>query len=211
MPTLLMLTLENGETYGIDEYEENAIADKDDLTSLFNGTAAIYYVPPNTKSDNSKGFIGPEDMLFNLEPGEDPNEGTDPNEEFSQPFTRIKSVEWDFAGGYENPAGYRGEGFKAYVQNKMNENSKDNVGWCYDVIHHGCASGCVDGLVYTSDCLKVLAEHAYELQSMIQEIASDYGTDESMKLEEFSFDKLIWMCFEEVVRDALRKLELNDA
>ena len=207
MPTLLTITLENGETYEIDEYEENAIQDKDDLTSVFEGTAAIYHVPA---TDDDEAFTDPEEMVFHLDPDEDPNEGTDPNQPFSKPFVRIKSAEWDFAGGYENPLGYRGEGFKGYVQNEMNENSKEELGWCYDVIHNGCASGCVGGLVYTSDCLKVLAQHAYEIQNMVQEIAGEYGSDENIKLEEFSFDKLVWMCFEEVVRDALRKLELND-
>ena len=110
-------------------------------------------------------------------------------------YYQVSEVEWE---GNTN--------FESFVTKWMNENPSA----LKDVITYGCASGCVGSLIYTSDCLKVLAEHALDIQHKIQQIAEDFGNGEFMDFTDFSFDKLIWMCFEQTVREVLSNLQLDD-
>ena len=96
-----------------------------------------------------------------------------------------------------------------FVQCEMDRYCADGADWCYDVITHGCASGCVGSLIYTSDILKVLSEHARDIQYKVQEIAENIGGMDDF-MTDFTFDRLVWMCFEETVRDALMRLNLDD-
>ena len=194
---MLTLTLLNNDTVEIKENVDNAIRNIDELDSLFSGTACIYY----TLKD-SMGNANPEDMLFDLEPG------IDPADEYDTSYQRIKDATWNFADSYKTPDGYKTEGFKGFVQDEMNKHSKESVYWCHDVIVHGCAGGTVSSLIYTSDCLKVLAEHTRDIESQIQEIAENIGLEGFMN--DFSFDKLVWLCFEQTVRDVLSNLQLDD-
>jgi len=196
---LLKLTLANGKVIEIDEHEENAIRNSDELRSLFNGTACIYHYEEEGKED----FTDPEDMLFELEVG------IDPAKEYDEPYQRITKVKWNFADHYMTETGMKAEGFKGFVEDQMNEHSEDDVYWCYDVANHGCASGTVGCLIYTSDCLKVLAEHSRDIEGIIQEIGEDLGA-KAIDLKDFTFDKLVWMCFEQTLRDALQALYLED-
>ena len=194
---MLTLTLVNDDTLEITENKENAIRNINELNSLFSGTAAIKY-----NDDPTIGFqehrYDFSDMLFELEPG------INPTKEYGAPYQRIKDATWTFANGYVL------DGFKSFVQDEMNKHSKDSIYWCHDVITHGCASGTVSSLIYTSDCLKVLAEHASDIENKINQIGEDFGESYSMNYANFSFDKLIWMCFEETVRDVLSNLQLDD-
>ena len=196
---MLTLTLINGDTVEIKENTDNAIRNIDELDSLFSGTACIYYTV-----ENSKAHADPDNMLFDLEPG------VDEIIKYGTPYQRIKGAAWNFAEGYNTPDGYKTDGFKGFVQDEMNKHSKESVYWCHDVITHGCAGGTVPSLVYTSDCLKVLAEHTRDIESQIQEIAENIGLEGFMNFDDFSFDKLVWMCFEETVRDVLSNLQLDD-
>lgn len=194
---MLTLTLANNATVEIKENTENAIRNIDELDGLFSGAAYISY----PVKDN-EAHANPADMLFNLEPE------IDPAKEYDRPYQRVKDATWNFAESYPTPDGYKADGFKGFVQDEMNKHCKENVYWCHDVIIHGCAGGTVPSLIYTSDCLKVLAEHPSDIELQIQEIAENIGLEDFM--EDFSFDKLVWLCFEQTVRDVLSNLQLDD-
>ena len=78
-----------------------------------------------------------------------------------------------------------------------------------DLCMHGCQSGVVSELIYTSDIKGYLHEYYLDIQEIVCEIYEDIG-EPSFMSKDFSFDQLVWMCFEETVRKALYALELDD-
>ena len=195
---MLKLTLVNDDTVEINEDTENCIKNADQLSSLFEGTAAIYYVDPDT--DNDTPYSDPEDMLFNLRP----------KEAIDETYIRIKSAEWNFARGYQTIHGYRPDTWQAFVQKEMNSYCQDDARWCYDVALRGCENGSVSSLIHTEDILKVLVEHSRDIEHKIREIGEDYQDGSFMDFSQFTFSNLIWMCYEQTVKDVLRSIELED-
>lgn len=187
---MLKLTLANGAVVEIDD-GDNGITNRDELSSVFDSTAYLDYNDGDANVNN---------ILFDVADDEDMDDYG-----MHGDYIRVVSAEWCFA-----ESGYVGcDTFKQFVQAEMNRYCEDGADWCYDVIMHGCAGGTVSSLIYTSDIIKVLSEHARDIQFKVQEIADNIGGMDDF-MTDFTFDRLVWMCFEETVRDVLLKLELDD-
>ena len=103
-------------------------------------------------------------------------------------------------------------GFEEFVATWMNE-SQDAY---KDLLTNGCQSGMVSELVYHYQVISCIKAHKRELEGIVQEIADEFGDMGFLfgKCEwnpkDFSFDRLVWMCFEETVKTALHTLQLED-
>ena len=187
---MLKLKIEDGITLELDPEIYNAITKKLELYSVFEGTAAIQIDPKTEKGVNQK------EMIFDI-PIEENIKEKYPN------YKRILSAEWDFAKQENN--------FLKYVERLMNKYSIENPYWCYHLMQHGCQSGLVAELIYDTDCHRILAEYSYDIEEIVQIIGESFGDQINiLKASEFSFYKLIWLCFEETVRSILYNLELED-
>ena len=197
---MLKLTLANEDTVDIDKNTDNCIRNNEHLNSIFSGNASIYYVD---EDQEGPVYVDPEDIVFHPE-NAIKTEG-DPS------YQRITKAEWDFKTGHETIyGGYRTNSWEAFVEDEMNKYSQTDANWCYDVINQGCATGCVKSLVYKADILKILVEHSIDLEHEIREIGKRFGDGSFMDFSEFNFSNLVWMCFEEKIREVLNNLDLED-
>ena len=116
-------------------------------------------------------------------------------------YYQVSDIEWE--GETE---------FEEYVANWMNENPESYK----DLITHGCISGMIPDLLYHNQILECLRDYKRDLENIIQEIADNLGDMGFLfgqcqyNSNDFSFDRLIWMCFEETVRQTLSNLDLDD-
>lgn len=199
---MLKLHLENGSAVELKD-RENSINNRDQLVSVFSGTACIFY-DKTIRLEEHRG--DPMRMLFDIE--------TDINiaVEYGKAYQRITKAEWDITSKYETPlGGYTENTFEIFVQKLMNKYSQEDVIWCYDVVQRGCNTGIVSELIYTTDVMKILAEHSIDIEHKIQEIAKEFDDSEAViSLKDFTFCQLIYTCFESTVKETLRALDLGD-
>ena len=133
---------------------------------------------------------------------EEEDENPTPFSEFDIDYYRIRHAEWEVYGNHDN--------FEEYVCSWMNDNPES----LKDVITHGCINGAVPELIYHKQVMDCLVKYKNEIQHKAQEIVDDTG-DANFLFDPnnggFSIDKLVWMCFEETVRNALAQFDLEDA
>ena len=148
--------------------------------------------------DGSGGYI-PYDELGTPVRDLHPDEQADMDED--DYYYQIETAEWEGDSDFES-----------FVAEWMNEN-KDSY---KDLVTNGCVSGMVSKLVYHSQVLDCIREHKRELEMIVQDIAENLGDMDFLfglceyNKRDFSFDRLVWMCFEETVRQTVGQLDLSD-
>ena len=114
-------------------------------------------------------------------------------------YYQVAEIEWVGKTDYER-----------YVADWMNENRESYK----DMITHGCESGMMSDLIYHSQILSHIEDYKRELECIVQEIYDDIGDLGFLfganNTGDFSFDRLVWMCFEQTVRNTISQLQLND-
>jgi len=134
-------------------------------------------------------------LIRDLDPDE--QEELDEDEHYYQ----VETAEWSGTTDFET-----------FVANWMN----DNRDAYKDLITNGCVSGMVGELVYHSQVLDCIREHKRDLEIIVQEIAESLGDMGFLfgqceyRPSNFTFDRLVWMCFEHSVREALLQFQLSD-
>ena len=97
--------------------------------------------------------------------------------------------------------------FETFVANWMNRN-RDSY---KDLVTHGCVSGMVGELIYHNQIIQCIKKHKHDLEAIIQDLADSLDNMNFLfKPNNFSFDILVWMCFEETVKKALQNLDIED-
>ena len=131
-------------------------------------------------------------LIRDLDPDEQDNE--------DEYYFQVETAEW--SGSTE---------FEKYVADWMNDNPDSYK----DLITNGCISGMVPDLIYENQIIEHIQEYKRDLEIIIQEIANNldmgflFGQCE-YKPSNFTFNKLVWMCFEETVRKTLQHFQLSD-
>ena len=210
----LKLTLANGDT--IEGYEiANYIKDFDALRTLLNQEAVVHPTnydweeceqsfqkaeQDNVEINGEGGAYLPYDrygkLVRNLEPDE--QEWLDEDDYYYQ----IAEVEWQPQNNSE---------FEAFVANWMGENGD----YLQDLTVHGCVNGTVSELSTQQQISQVIEKHRAEIEMKVQEIYDSFGEidflfSKGYNNHGFTFNRLIWMCFEETVKEALQRLDLED-
>ena len=209
----LILQLADGTDLDTDMFSEQ-IRDTDALTQIMNqnvlvNAATLQWIDApepfqiaeenNEEIDDEGGGYLPYDDCGELIRDLDPEEQNELDED--DYYYHITKAEWVGKSDYEG-----------YVANWMNENHDAYR----DMITHGCETGMMSDLIYHSQVMEHLKTYKREIEYVVQEIADDlgdmgflFGQTEYNK-RDFSFDRLVWMCFEETVRNTLRQLDLED-
>ena len=209
----LKIKLADGTTIDIDELADH-IKDTETLTLFLDREIVI-----NPKSlqwiEGTQSF---EDAETYNEEGEDGEGGFIPYDEFGVPIRDLEPDEQ--AATNENNYYYQIEtaewvgksDYELYVANWMNDHHDSYK----DIVTHGCVNGTMSDLVHHNQILQHIKYYKTELEVIIQEIADSlddmgflFGQSEYNK-RDFSFDRLVWMCFEETVRQTVAQLNLND-
>ena len=208
----LKIELADGTEIDTDEFAEH-IRSTDTLTTILNQEVVVHpdtlqwidgiqsfeeAEANNPEDDDGAGGYIPYDShgvpIRTLHPEE--KELIDEDEYYYQ----ISEIKWVGKTHYEQ-----------FVAQWMNENRDSYKG----LIYNGCISGMVGELIYHNQVLDCIKEHKSELEAIIQETANSLGDmgflfGESEHSSDFSFDKLVWMCFEQTVRNTLNHLMLTD-
>lgn len=98
--------------------------------------------------------------------------------------------------------------FEKYVAKWMNK-ERGNPTIYTDLIMNGIASG-ITHLIWSKECLRVIGKFGWDLQSILDDMHDSIGEMEFLFKDGFTFDRVVWCCFEETVRTALMDLQLDD-
>ena len=100
--------------------------------------------------------------------------------------------------------------FEEYVSEWLND-CDSAVEW-KDLLHGGVQSGMTE-LIHTSTAMEVFGQFKSDIEAKVQQVVGDLGDAEFLfddKRGGFSLDKIVWLAFEETVRDALSIFGLED-
>lgn len=98
------------------------------------------------------------------------------------------------------------------VQRIVNSSASDGYSvksWLEDLLTHGCQSGMVGELIYTSDCVKFYNLYRKEIDAMYAECVQEFGHDfklngwddeDPLAREDQNKNVLAWFGFEETSR-----------
>ena len=101
-------------------------------------------------------------------------------------------------------------------------NDEDLKTYINDILQHGCQSGIVSELIYHSDTLEFYNKYKTEINSLLQETFSNYGSHNPLDIFGKSWDiedplcidtqnqnLLSWFAMEEITRNLAYKLEIE--
>lgn len=99
-------------------------------------------------------------------------------------------------------------GVKLFVINDLldvSDNDEEIVTYISDVLNHGCQSGIVTSLIYTSDTKNFTKNYLDEVLEILDELIQNIG------IPAFTIDSnsLAWLAYEETLRQLILELDLD--
>lgn len=210
----LKLTLASGDT--IEGHEiANHIKNFDSLQLLLNQKAVVHPI----NHDWVEGLQSFYEAERDNEEIEDEGGGHLPYDQFGELIRDLDADEQEYLD--EDDYYYqitevdwepkRDSEFEAFVAKWMKENGE----YLQDLTTHGCQNGTVSELVHHQQIWKKLEKHYLDIEIKVQEIYDSLGSMDFLfsrgyGSSGFTFSKIVWMCFEETVKEALQRLDLED-
>ena len=210
----LKLTLANGDT--IEGYEiADHVKDFDALQLLLNQKAVVH----PTNHDWVEGLQSFYEAERDNKEIEDEGGGHLPYDQFGELIRNLDADEQEYLDQDDyyyqitevNWEPKIGSEFEAFVAKWMKENGE----YLQDLTTHGCQNGTVSELIHHQQIWEKLKKHYLDIEIKVQEIYNSLGSMDFLFSTDhgstgFTFNKVLWMCFEETVRESLQHLDLED-